>query len=76
MLQRDLAAGLMARFHCAPQAVPSRLDICGVEQEVGGGRRAEFEVEGSVGPNGDTRGNGNTGVNVCGASIELLQQTL
>lgn len=72
MLEGDLAADLVAGVHGAAHAILPGLDIGGVEQEVGGGRGAEVEGEGSVGADCDTRWNGDTGVDVSSAGVEFL----
>jgi hypothetical protein len=74
VLEGDLATHLMSRVHRTTQSVLPGFDIGGVEEEVGGGRGAEVKVEGSIGADGDTRGNGDTGVNVSCAGIEFLRK--
>lgn len=72
VLEGDLATNVVARVHGTTQSVLPGFDIGRIEQEVGGSRGAEFEGEGSVRTDGDTRGNGNTGVDVSCAGIEFL----
>lgn len=76
VLQRDRAAGLMARVHGTAQAALSGLDVGRVQEEIGGGRSAEVEGKGSVGADSDARRNGNAGVDVCSASVEFLFRPL
>jgi hypothetical protein len=76
MLEGDLATNLVAGVHGAAHAILPGLDIGGIEQEVGGGRGAEVEGEGSVGADCDTRGNGNAGVDVSSAGVEFLRESV
>lgn len=62
----------MARIHRTTQSVLPGFDIGRVEQEVCGGWGAEFKGEGSVGADGDTRRNWDTGVDVSCAGVEFL----
>lgn len=72
VLQRDGAADLVARVHGPAQAALPGLDVGGVQQEIGGGRGADVEVEGSVRADGDARRDGDAGVDVGCAGIEFL----
>lgn len=72
VLQRNLATDLMTGVLGTTHAVLPGFDIGGVEKEVGDSRGAEVEREGSIGTNGDTGGDRNTGVDVSSASIEFL----
>lgn len=72
MLEGDLATNVVTRVHRTTQAVLPGFDIGRVEQEVGGGRSAEFKGEGSVRADGDTRGDWDTGVDVSCAGVEFL----
>lgn len=72
VLERDLAADLVAGVHGSPQTVLARLDVGSVQEEVGGSRRAEVEEKGAVGADGDARGNGDADVDVGSAGIEFL----
>jgi hypothetical protein len=72
MLEGDLATKFMARIHRTTQSVLPGFDIGRVEQEIGGGRGAEFKGEGSVRADGDTRGDRDAGVDVSCAGVEFL----
>lgn len=73
VLERDLATDLVAGVHRTAQAILPGLDIGGIQQQVGGGRGPEIEGKRAIGAHGDARRNRNTGIDVCGASIELLE---
>jgi len=72
VLERDLAADLMAGVHGTAQTVLPGLHVGSIKQEVGGGRGAEVEGEGPVGADGDARRNGDAGVDVSSAGVEFL----
>jgi hypothetical protein len=76
MLQRDLATGLVARTHRAAEAVLSGFDTGGVEQEVGGGWSAQIKGKGSVGADGDARGDGDADIDVRSTCVEFLKQPI
>lgn len=73
VLERDLAADLVAGVHGTAQTVLPRFHVGGIEEEVGGGRGAEIEGEGPVGADGDACRNGDTGVDMSSAGVEFLQ---
>ena len=76
VLEGDLATIFMARIHRTAQSVLPGFDISRVQQEVGGGRGAEFKGEGSVRADGDTRGDRDAGVDVSCAGVEFLEKLL
>ena len=72
MLKTDLTDRLLARIICTLELSPDFLDSCCFQQEVGSRRGSDFEVEGSVGSNGDSCGYGGTGGEMCCSRIEFL----
>lgn len=72
VLEGDFADNFMAGVHGAADAVLAGLDIGSVQQKPCSGRRAEVKGEGAIRTDGDTRGNGNAGVDVSSTGIELL----
>lgn len=72
MLQRHLAHTLLPRYLRPAHPIPPFFDTRGLEQEVGGGGRAEFEGEGAVRADGHARGDGGAGGEVRGAGVEFL----
>lgn len=74
MLEGDLATNIVARIHRTTQPVLPGFDIGRVEQEVSGGRGAQFKGEGSVGADRDTRRDRDTGVDVSCTGIEFLEK--
>lgn len=72
VLEGDRATNVVARVHGTTQPVLPGFDIGRVEQEVGGSWSAEFEGEGSVGADGDTRGDWDASGDVSCAGIEFL----
>jgi hypothetical protein len=72
MLEGNLATNIVAGVHGAAQAVLAGLDIGRVKEEIGGCWGAEVESEGSVRTDSDAGGNGDTGVDVSGTSVEFL----
>lgn len=72
VLERNLAADLVAGVHGTAQAVLARLDIGSVQQKVGGSRRAQVEEKRAIGADGDARGDGDTDVDVGSTGVEFL----
>ena len=72
MLQGNLADDLMAGVHRASDAVLARLQVGGLEQEVGCRRCPQVKGKRAIGTNGNTGGNRDAGVDVGGSGIELL----
>jgi hypothetical protein len=76
VLERDLAADLVAGVHGTAETVLARLDIGSVQEEVGGCRRAQVEEKGAIGTDGDARGDRDTDVDVGSAGIEFLDSEM
>lgn len=74
MLQRDFADDFVTGVHGAADAVLAGFHVGRLQQQPGRRRCAEVEGEGAIGPNSDTRRDGNAGVDVGGTSIELLSK--
>jgi hypothetical protein len=76
VLQGDGATALVAGTHGATETVLSGFDKGGVEQEVGGSRSAQIKSKGSVGADGDARGDRYADIDVGSACIEFLKQSI
>lgn len=76
VLQGDRATALVAGTHGTTETVLSGFDKGGVEQEVGGSRSAQIKGKGSVGADGDARGDRDADIDVGSACIEFLKQSI
>lgn len=72
MLQGHFADDLVAWSHGSPDAVLARLHVRSLQEEICRRGGSNIESKGSVRTNGDSCGNGDSGVDVRGSGIELL----